>query len=131
MLAVIVAEPPNDILVPLTVSEELASLACANVPELILLAFIVVMLAPLPTNVVAVITLPAKLAFASRATTLLAVAASVASTAKVVAVPPLKSPPVKYAPLLKLAVVFAVIVAEPPNDILVPLTVKELFANLA
>ena len=59
-----------------------------------MLAFKVVRLAPLPLNSVAVITLPAKLAFASLATTLLAVAASVASTAHVLAVPPLNVSPV-------------------------------------
>ena len=94
MFAVTVPEPPSEIAVPLTVNEALASLACARVPLEILLAFSVVKLAPLPTNNAPVITLPAKLAFASRATTLLAVAASVASTAQVLAVPPLNVSPV-------------------------------------
>jgi hypothetical protein len=97
---------------------------------------------------------------ASRATTLEAVLASVASTANVLAVEPLNVPPdVKYVPAVKAAVVAfavvavvaveafpvkaptkvvdvtedkpAIVVAEPPNDIAVEPTVTELFAKLA
>ena len=46
-----VPEPPNEILVPLTVNELLASLACANVPVEMLLAFSEVNPLPLPVKI--------------------------------------------------------------------------------
>jgi len=65
-----VPEPPNDIDVPLTVNELLASLACASVPELMLLALRLVRLEPLP-----IIILPVMFPLVSRTTTVFAVAA--------------------------------------------------------
>ena len=55
--------------------------------------------------------------------------ATVESIAIVTAVEPLKLVPLKPVPIVNVLVVFAVIVAEPPNAIAVPLTVIDVFAN--
>ena len=80
---------------------------------------------------VAVMIFALKLPLVSLATTLFAVLVVVASTAHVLAVPPLNESPVIYVPLDKVWVVLAVIVPLPPREIAVPLTVNELLANLA
>jgi hypothetical protein len=51
VLAVTVPEPPSEIDVPFTVNDALANLACANVPDEMLVALIEVTLAPDPLSV--------------------------------------------------------------------------------
>jgi len=84
-------------------------------------------------NVVAVVALPLnaavivpalKLPLASRATTLLAVFAEVASTAAVTADEPLNDVPVRYEPRVSVLVVLAVIVILALPSKLVPLIVR-------
>ena len=79
----------------------------------------------------AVIVPALKLPLASRATTLLAVLAEVASTAHVVAALPLKLEPVKYVPRVRVFVVLAVTVmfALPLND--TPLIVLAVWSVVA
>ena len=108
-----------------------AILASATVPEEMLVPLREVSDAPDPENKAAVIVFPEKLAEASLATILLTAEVAVASTAHVVAVEPLKLVPVKYAPLVRTALVLAVIVMlpEPLND--TPLIVLAVWSVVA
>jgi hypothetical protein len=103
-------------------------LPVANVVAVVALVALVAVDA-LPFNV-AVIVPALKLPDPSRATTLLAVFAEVASTAHVVAALPLKLLPVKYDPRDNVFGVLAVMVPEPPRDIDVPFTVTDLLASV-
>ena len=112
---------------PTDITAAFANVRPVNVPTDVIFGCAAVVTVPAVVAAplsVAVIVPAAKLPLASLATTLLAVLADVASTAIVFAVPPLKLVPVKYYPNVNVCVVFAVIVAEPPSDIAVPLTVN-------
>ena len=80
---------------------------------------------------VAVIVPAEKLPDASRATTLEAVLADVASTAAVIAAEPLKLPPVRYEPSVRVLVVLAVTVMFAVPSKLVPLIVRAVCRAVA